>query len=670
MIGIGIDTGGTCTDAVIYDLDSRAILACAKTLTTKEDLKTGIDRVLQKLPQELLERCTQIALSTTLATNACVEDKGGHGRLILIGVNEKVFNETHASYGIKNTGDVMLVPCRITQDADNCTPPDWDAFRRVLPAFLEGCDCVSIVQLYSADYQGAFEKHAAEIVQEISGIPVILGNTLFPDRNAIRRGSGALLNARLIPVLHEFLTAIRDVFARRNMNLPIAIIRSDGSQMSEDYAAGRPVETLLCGPAASVIGAAELSHEEDAVIVDIGGTTTDISMIRGGLPKRAENGIRVGAWKTFVKGLYVDTFGLGGDTAVHYDFGGRVFLENYRVIPLCSLAAQYPQVTEQLKRLNEAQRFHTYWLHEFFVLVKEPPLDRHYSEEERSLCEALHGGPLSMEQAAKAAGKDIYTLHPEALEKDGIIMRAGLTPTDIMHIRGEYTAFDAEASRLAAEYVVRSASPRTVGELCEEIYDLIEKRLYENILRILITSEYPEFNETDPDRQMRDLIGINYRTAKNHLAENAFFTPSFRLRAKLVGVGAPAHIFLPRVAELLQTEAVIPEYAAVANAVGAIAGKVTSVITVEIRPADADKPAAYEVFSSGSRQYFETYEEALEYAKQEGTAIAAEQARRQGAAGSIDFVCDVSGNETKNGYGNKIWLSDTVTVTAAGNNRQ
>ena len=124
------------------------------------------------------------------------------------------------------------------------------------------------------------------------------------------------------------------------------------------------------------------------------------------------------------------------------------------------------------------------------------------------------------------------------------------------------------------------------------------------------------------------------------------------------------------VAELLQTEAVIPEYAAVANAVGAIAGKVTSVITVEIRPADADKPAAYEVFSSGSRQYFETYEEALEYAKQEGTAIAAEQARRQGAAGSIDFVCDVSGNETKNGYGNKIWLSDTVTVTAAGNNRQ
>ena len=667
MIGIGIDTGGTCTDAVIYDLDSTEILASAKTLTTKEDLKIGIENVLQKMPQDLLDQCRQIALSTTLATNACVEDKGGHGKLILIGVNEKVFNETHDSYGIKNTEEVMLVPCKITQDPETCTPPDWEMFRRDLPAFLADCDCVSIVQLFSADYHGAYEKHAAKIVQEVCDIPVILGNTLFPDRNAIRRGSGALLNARLIPVLHDFLLAIKEVFSRRNMNLPIAIIRSDGSQMSEKFASGRPVETLLCGPAASVIGAAELSSVEDAMIVDIGGTTTDISLIKKGLPKRAKNGIRVGAWKTFVKGLYVDTFGLGGDTAVHYDFGGKIFLENYRVIPLCTLAAQYPQVKKQLKKLEDEWRFHTYFLHEFFVLMKEPPANHNYGEEELKLCAALKEGPLSLEQAAEAMGKDIYTMRLGTLEQDGVIMRAGLTPTDIMHIRGEYTAFDAEASRYAAEFICRSANPETVEELCEEVYDLIEKRLYENILRILITSEFKEFYEKDPDTQLQDLIEINYRMAKKGAEQDAFFAPAFRLHAKLVGVGAPTHIFLPRVAKLLHTEAVIPEHAAVANAVGAIAGKVIAITTVEIKPSDTGEFDGVEVNTAVERCVFENYEEALEYAKKKGAAAAEERVREQGAVGKIAFTYDIARSEATIDLGTKMWISDTLTVTATGN---
>ena len=86
MIGLGIDTGGTCTDAVIYDLAQNTVLASAKTPTTKEDLKTGIRNVLDRLPQNLLSSCRTLALSTTLATNACVEGKWGNGRLILIGL--------------------------------------------------------------------------------------------------------------------------------------------------------------------------------------------------------------------------------------------------------------------------------------------------------------------------------------------------------------------------------------------------------------------------------------------------------------------------------------------------------------------------------------------------------------------------------------------------------
>ena len=808
MVGIGIDTGGTCTDAVIYDLEEKQILASAKTQTTKEDLKIGIEKVLQGLPQELLGQCRQIALSTTLATNACVENKGGRGKLILLGVNEKVFRETHASYGIQNAADVLLVPCTITQTPENCVEPDWDAFCQKLPEFLESCDCVSIVQLFSADYMGAYEEKAAEIITEQFGLPVILGNTLFPDRNAIRRGSGALLNARLIPVLQEFLTAIKEVFARRGMNLPIAIIRSDGSQMSEKFAASRPVETLLCGPAASVIGAAELSMAPeqgssgaaeqatdivqasielsehaadtvqcstepsgrtpdivqaspemtgqmpdtgkcensisrkenipgefnfDAMIVDMGGTTTDIAIIKNGLPKRSENGIRVGAWKTFVKGLYVDTFGLGGDTAIHYDSGGRLYLENYRVIPLCSLASQYPQVGKKLRELDITGRFHTYYLHEFFVLMKDPQtrwpvgqavsagqtpsdmqepaagqdsssvqepasgqaafsvpnianvqepaggqavtagqnMDSMYSDEEYRLCEILREGPLSLEQAAEALGRDIYTMiSTETLERDGIIMRAGLTPTDIMHIRGEYTAFSREASGHAAAFVARSARIKTTEDLCGMVYDLIEERLYKNILRILLTSEFPDYYERDPDEQLEALIDINYKMAKNGTAEQAFFAPVFRLRAKLVGVGAPTHVFLPRVAALLRTEAVIPAYAAVANALGAIAGKVIAVVKIEILPYSGEEMSGYEVRAIEGRRVFETYEEALAFAKESGSRTAKARASEQGAGGQITVTYEVSRKEAKVDIGRSMWISDEVVINATGNPAQ
>ena len=94
MIGLGIDTGGTCTDAVIYDLDTKEILASAKALTTREDLKLGIRNVFEKLPPGLLHSCETLSLSTTLATNACVENRGGKGRLVFIGLERQTLDNS------------------------------------------------------------------------------------------------------------------------------------------------------------------------------------------------------------------------------------------------------------------------------------------------------------------------------------------------------------------------------------------------------------------------------------------------------------------------------------------------------------------------------------------------------------------------------------------------
>lgn len=145
--------------------------------------------------------------------------------------------------------------------------------------------------------------------------------------------------------------------------------------MSSDYTALHPVETLLCGPAASTMGALSMTGEKRAVVVDMGGTTTDISIIRNGEPLRIEGGIQIAEWKTFVKGLYVDTFALGGDTEVLFDSSGTAVLGTQRILPLAMLSAVYPSVKNQLMELDKYSSPYPVPVHEFFLLLKEPGPD-------------------------------------------------------------------------------------------------------------------------------------------------------------------------------------------------------------------------------------------------------------------------------------------------------
>ena len=674
MLGIGIDTGGTCTDAVICDLKDNRVLASGKSQTTHEDLKIGIRRALEQLPGELLEKCGKIALSTTIATNACVEDKGGRGKLILIGPDRKVFEKTHTAYGIRNAADVLLVECRITASPVASEKPDWDRFRKDIRIFLQNCDCVAVAQMYAADHNAAYEKKAAELIKEQFDIPVILGHDLFPDRNLYRRGAGALLNARLVPEVRRFMNAIRETFTGMGLQLPTTIIKSDGSQMSREYALLRPVETLLSGPAASVIGAKVLADVQKALVVDIGGTTTDVALIRNGVPDYSGNGIRIGAWKTFVKGLYVDTFGLGGDTAVHYSATDRLYLENYREIPLCDLAAQYPSVLEKLRRLDESERNHPYPIHEFLCLQKDIQNNSEYSQEEKRLCAMLKKEPLSLEEAAAVVGKDVYTLKTTHLEETGVILRAGLTPTDIMHIRGDFTGYCREASQHAAAFVVRSSEAKSVEDLCDRVYELVTERLYKNLVRILLITECTGVDDPE-DRQINALIEHSWKLEKerdmqqqtehSHREDGRMLPVLFQTPAKIVAVGAPSHIFLPRVARMLHTEAVIPPYAGVANAVGAIAGGFSATTEVTIRPVSSGDAQMVEVLTADQRKLFMDREEAYAFALDAGKAETQLRAREQGAAGELTIREEVIHKEASHRFGTS-WLEDVIRFRAFG----
>lgn len=658
-IGIGIDTGGTYTDAVLYDFKEGKIRAAAKALTTKDDLSDGIGAALDALPAEFFAQTELVSLSTTLATNACVEGKGGRAKLVMIGMDEIIIREVGEHYGLSDPGDLLLVESEILANGEIQKDADWDGFAKSVRRALAGCDAVGIVALHAALNNAVQEKKAREIISSCAPIPVVCGHELFSDINAVQRGASILLNARLLPVIAEFLRSVKTALKKRDIHAPAVIVRSDGSLMSEAFTRARPVETLLSGPAASVMGGITLTDRKDAVIVDMGGTTTDIALVRGGDPVLANGGIHIGKWKTFVKGLFIDTFGLGGDSAVRYK-NGKLKLESARVVPLCIAADRFPSITEKLRALAGRKRKHNRFLHEFFLPLKDISLNANYDEREKAFCESLKDGPLSLEEAACAAGGDVYTFSMPRLEREGVIVRAGLTPTDIMHIRGDFKKYDARASRLGAEIVALNTGT-DVGALCEAVYLKVKLRLYTNVVRILLQNRYPHLEKHGISKDLQNLVSQSFLNPGGGLLRFDFKTP-----AALIGIGAPIHIFLPDVARALHAECIVPAHAEVANALGAIVGKVSAKCEIEVKPEiTSDGKTIYTVFGKEENRVFENRKQAERSAAKEAEACAAREAKSRGASGDLHIhsnaVPDIA--ETATGT---IYLGTRVVATAAG----
>lgn len=261
-------------------------------------------------------------------------------------------------------------------------------------------------------------------------------------------------------------------------------MRSDGSLMSEQFARLHPVETLLCGPAASVMGGFGLTDEKNAVIVDMAGTTTDIAVVVDGIPVRAGRRrfhrqmahLRQRAYDPYVRSGRRQRRALPRPQTRF----GRVPRD-----PAVRGGGALPQIGTRLQQLvDEGKIVHSHFRHEFYALAKEPDLAR-LTEEERALCRALEDGPLILEDAAAAMGKDLYTFRIPRLLKEGIVQVIGLTPTDVMHVRGDFERFDGSVSRMAAEIVAGNLEIAT-EQLCERVYAEIRHKMYVNIVKIIL----------------------------------------------------------------------------------------------------------------------------------------------------------------------------------------
>ncbi len=648
-IGIGIDTGGTYTDVVAYDYDTGEVLAKNKTLTTKEDLTRCIESSVDFLNKELLSSAVSISLSTTLATNACVEGRGGRAKLVLLGLPRKMLDriDLKGKYGI-DPGDVLCMDTKGSFDGSVIDEPDWEELLESNRDFFDSAQSIAISEVNSLRNNAQVERCGSEFFSDRLGVPVVSASDLATELNFIERGATALLNARLLPVISKFVTAVGEVLGKRGLNIPVMILRSDGSLMSQEFSRKKPVETILSGPAASVIGGKGISHVEDCMIIDIGGTTTDISIVEGGVPAMTDS-IKIGGWKTQVSGVFINTYGLGGDSRVWVD-EGKLRIGSKRVVPLCILATYEPQVMESMQMLRYEMRRSVQPLNEFLYLVDEPKDTSALTEPEKMLIELLEDGPMMIGDPRF----NPYTLRSERLEDEGVVMRCGITPTDIMHLKGDFDRFDARGSAAALRYFARNLYhvktdgdiDAVIPEICDRIYDMAKERLYKCIMYSLLEYRFPEIFANGIDTQTKALVARGWNSFVERRAGRNVNTEMldvlFDANTTLVGIGAPTHVLLPDVARAMGVEYVIPEDAEVANAIGTAIADISAKVVVDVSPKyGAGGLDGFTVHASTGNRFFRNAEEAIAFAIKVARADAEAEARARGALGKLDISTQV-----------------------------
>jgi N-methylhydantoinase A/oxoprolinase/acetone carboxylase beta subunit len=573
-LGLGIDTGGTFTDAAIIDLDTTKVVAKAKSPTTYEDLSVGIIRVLDQIigsPGFGISDIKLVGLSTTLATNSLLQGKGGEVGLIGIGWKP----EPDWNMGCKSSRFVKGGADSIGRTAEALDPDELD---QAINDVVEGVDAIVVSGLFSV-CNGMQEMTARDAVVRKTGLPVIMGQSLTMDLGIRERTITAILNAKLLPVISSFLDSMERAIASRQIDASIFVFKGDGGLMSLDTARQRPVEMVLSGPAASLMGGKALANLESCMVVDMGGTSTDIAILDDGFPRLNNEGATVGEWRTRVKGIDIWTCGLGGDSIIRVDNRRRVTIGPERVIPLAIASVGYPTLREKLAKENELNLYlpNTTWVPEGLTAKEKQALEFVKASAPCTLYDAMKGCP------------DIpvveYAL--DSLRSRGLVIRTGLTPTDLLHASGKYLAGDVLASRTGI-VLMSERMFMTPDELVPFLIELMVTRVGEEIVKKGLVDAGGDLHDNKG-------FGMLLRAAAGQGRLGGI-----ALRARpdrtIVGIGAPAAEFIRPLEGRMDCSVVIPEGHEVGNAVGAVCSLVTESIIVQVYLRD-DK---YLVFSPQS----------------------------------------------------------------------
>jgi len=670
-VALGIDTGGTYTDAVLVDHATGEVLAAAKALTTRHDLSIGIGEAMvavfeaeQRLSPEAVNL---VALSTTLATNAIAEGQDSPVCLLLIGYDRELMEQYSFQQELV-TDDVVYLRGGHDVLGNEVAPLDEDAAREAILARRDEVEAFA-VSGYFGVRNPTHELRVRALVEELADLPVTCGHELTTRLNAVRRATTVALNARLIPLLRELIATVRRTLDEQAIAAPLMVVKGDGSLVRAEWAMQRPIETVLSGPAASAVGAWHLAGRRDPSInsgrgvwvVDVGGTTTDIAALRDGQPRLNPEGARVGGWRTMVEAVDVHTTGLGGDSHVRFDRQGRLLIGPRRVVPLCLLASEHPEVIDELRRQAASPKREDVgqlrW-HAQFV-VSWPRRVNWLSDEDMALLRRLEAGPQSLALLVRETRYGwLLRRRIEELEARRVVQRAGFTPTDALHVLGRFQRWNAEASRRGAELLTAQAG-LPVEALCEQVVQRVSDRVATELVSKVLEDEVGP-----PDWEREPTAAALLNRALN-ISRDGDLNCEVTLRRPLVAIGAPVEAYMPRVAEQLHTELIIPPHAEVANAVGAVAGGVMQRLRVLISPLDGGE--RFRLHLPDGVHDFVYLEQAVHYAQQVMSARA-EALARQAGAGQVEVQMARADRRARvgAGWGQEIFLGAELIFTAVG----
>ena len=648
-IGLGIDAGGTYTDAVIYDLENNAVICKAKALTTKWDFTVGIRRAMEKLDQSYLHDIELVSLSTTLATNAIVENEGQKVGLILM-----------PPYGLDVTENISYQPKAKVQgqleiSGREIVPVDPGEIISVVSRMIEKHHVTAFaLSGYAGSVNPEHELQVKKIIQEETGLFVSCGHELTDTLNFQTRAVTAMLNARIIPRLASLLLDLEKVMAGYGIEAPVVVVKGDGTLMSAEMAKRRPVETILSGPAASVAGAKHLTGIDDAMVVDMGGTTTDTAALSGGMVSLNEQGSNVGGHRTHVKALDIRTSGLGGDSLILYE-KGKFLIGPKRVAPIAWLGQYYPEIETALKYIYKNLKHYTRSTMTMQILARTGEVKSlQLTPLEKEIISLLEQRPFSIDELVE--NTDVlteWTLPLQRLEENFIIQRCGLTFTDLLHIDGRFKKWNIKSAEQYADFYAFLTGMR-VSEMIDHLMDIGAKKLSLELLK-------HRLDDIDPD-ELDDSPAC--RTLIHHLLDKQHpnYEVAINLNHPVIGIGAPISFFLPEAVKPLKTDAIIPEDADVANAIGAITSHVFIHKQLGIIP---DERYGFTIEGVSGTQQFRDLDDADRFARQVLIDMVRKQAMEAGTS-SKTITFETVDKIPQMADGEPVFLKRTISASLKG----
>lgn len=548
---LGIDTGGTYTDGVVICAHDRHIVAKAKVFTTHDELSDGIRRCIAEMKFDDVKKIREVHLSSTIAVNKILE--GGAESIGLLQIGRSVEGKLPCRYRY-----TVSLPQNCSKGFAEINECDTDEIRKTFFGNVKAVVVTAAPSKYSTDT----ECYIAQNLEEKLGMKCEGASCVCEHDDYYTKTVNAVFTVFLKPVVEKFINSIRTIVREYGIADNVFIVNALGKLISCDEATANPLETVFSGLAASVNGGTALTDEKDFLLIDMGGTSSEVTRITGGIFGEIKGTAKIDGYAVKEKTMNIKSYGVGGDSYIRITQCKDIQVGPYRAIPLCVAADKYPYLYDEILTYRKPANYEILTSQEIncYIGIKGAPLIGLNSMEALTV-RYLTDNPHNVFYIAEHFDTDVDALHMDRLVKQNAVRLISLTPTDILHAEGRFNRWD---SRISNAAVTRMAD--AIGADKEEFLEIVNENII-NALSKVCMQGIAAFEDVEFD--FDECSGAEFLLNSFFENRNRLLKTEFSIDRPIVAVGAPAGAWMGRVADKMKTKAIIPEHGEVANAYGA-----------------------------------------------------------------------------------------------------